>query len=271
MCTLPTGVVIGVAVLLLGISGCSSVPVNVAAEVAVGAPAAMPADHATTPALGTDRTVHSAGSWSAPDSGAKVSHGSGIVEFVGSSSITAIAAHSDLAVRGTVTAVSYTHVDGQPYTLSDVKVSEVLAGDAKVGDLITIVQPGGYIPLRIELATGQIDRSRVDPSLTQAEIDASYNAYHWDGQRFPEVGDDSIYFLTELTKTKAKSVVGSTSLVGAYFRGWSDAGQFRATERNGGEAFIRHVDPAEVVPGDPDTGATISVTRLREVAQQIQS
>lgn len=51
----------------------------------------------------------------------------------------------------TVKSVAFTVKNGFPYTKMDVSITDSLKGDLKVGDLITIVQMGGYMTLQDEV------------------------------------------------------------------------------------------------------------------------
>ena len=54
---------------------------------------------------------------------------------------------SDDVIRVTVQNVAYTSYEGVAWTKLDVLITDTLKGDLKVGDVISVFNLGGYIPL----------------------------------------------------------------------------------------------------------------------------
>ena len=63
---------------------------------------------------------------------------------VSSAAIDEEAKLAGVIVRGSISSLSYTFIDGNAYTLADVTVTEVLKGNLVQGDIISVYYPGGY-------------------------------------------------------------------------------------------------------------------------------
>ena len=154
--------------------------------------------------------------------------------------------------------------DGMAWTATTVVVTESLRGSLKAGDQITVLQLGGYVPLATEIATGKIDRSRIDPTMTAAQISKRVNKYVVDGEPFPAVGEDCVYFLTEVTTGD----VGFPA--GGFFRVRGQESKFKASSRaltseDPSITFTRRMDKNGAGRTVPNSERTLTVGSLKKM------
>lgn len=109
------------------------------------------------------------------------------------SDVSTIAEYSSAIVRGVVQEVTFTSYEGDAFTAVTFYVDECYKGDLKQGDLITILQMGGYIPLQDHMDYYQDEY--LYESLSNEEVANSILHESHEGDGEPQVGDHNIYFL----------------------------------------------------------------------------
>ncbi|MDO5100857.1 MAG: hypothetical protein Q4D52_04760 [Eubacteriales bacterium] len=109
------------------------------------------------------------------------------------------AADSIMVFRGEVVNVEYVVLEnGSIHTREDIKVLEVLDGQAEVGDIVKTQIDGGYILLSEYLAACDEERQEWIKESLQSISSEEYDSYYyevlWDGEKAPIIGDESVYF-----------------------------------------------------------------------------
>lgn len=102
---------------------------------------------------------------------------------------------SSAVVVGTIQNVTYTSVEGTPWTQVDVAVEDSQYGALQSGDVISVYELGGYMPLEEFIAENDLQERFSD--LSQEEIADTILFQNGGSQTTPEVGQTFLYFLTE--------------------------------------------------------------------------
>ena len=103
-----------------------------------------------------------------------------------SADIEEMAQQAELIVRGSVSFLSYTFMDGLAYTMADVTVTEVLKGSLQQGDIISVYYPGGYASVN--------DYSEF---MGEKVTGGGYYRVKAGNVPEPEMGRDAVFFLSE--------------------------------------------------------------------------
>lgn len=109
-----------------------------------------------------------------------------------SSDIEAISEESTNVIRGTVENVTYTSVNGDPWTQIDVVVSETFKGDIASNDIVSIYIYGGYVSLEEHI---KYYKDAEKFNLSENEISESVIRANFDDEEFPVAGAEGIFFL----------------------------------------------------------------------------
>ena len=102
---------------------------------------------------------------------------------------------SDYIVEATVENVIFTQIDGGPWTQVDVRITNSKAGSLQVGDLISIYELGGCMPLKTFIEKNNM--ADKFSALSAKQIECSTYVQKPDTQEFPKVGDSALYFLID--------------------------------------------------------------------------
>ncbi len=97
---------------------------------------------------------------------------------------------SDDVIRVTVQNVTFTSYEGVAWTKSDVLITDTFKGDLKIGDVISVFNLGGYIPLSDHIE-GHDDAFRFN-DLSAEEIETTFLKETIDGEKTIEKSDDLI-------------------------------------------------------------------------------
>lgn len=97
---------------------------------------------------------------------------------------------SDDVIRVTVQNVTFTSYEGVAWTKSDVLITDTFKGDLKTGDVISVFNLGGYIPLSDHIE-GHDDAFRFN-DLSAEEIETTFLKETIDGEKTIEKSDDLI-------------------------------------------------------------------------------
>ena len=99
-------------------------------------------------------------------------------------------------IGGTIVNIRYTHIAGTPYTAIDVVVDHVVKGDKQDG-ILTVFEPGGYIPLQV-LAEYDSDVQQRVNNMTASERQQAAMVYEKaTALPEPKIGDQCLFFLHE--------------------------------------------------------------------------
>jgi hypothetical protein len=145
------------------------------------------------PQVLVDKTAEPKDAYGAPGADKKIMEATSILDKSINPDMDNIAALSDEVIRGTVKKVSYVGIQGMARTVTSVLVTEVYKGDLKKGDLISVYQLGGYIPLAEIIKADHEEFRYKDRS--KSEIENTIVKETVDGEEFPEIGEDCLYFL----------------------------------------------------------------------------
>lgn len=102
-------------------------------------------------------------------------------------------AESDAAVYAKVENIEFFVLGGAPWTKMDVIVLDPIKGDLQANDKISIVQFGGYIPLKEQIEYYH-DEDKF-ASMSTNEIENTVLKKVIDSEPLPEVGEKGVYFL----------------------------------------------------------------------------
>ena len=105
---------------------------------------------------------------------------------------------SDDVIRGKVQNVVYTSYEGVAWTKSDVLITDTFKGNLKKGDVISVFNLGGYIPLS-EHIEGHNDAFRFK-NLSAEEIKTTFLKETIDGEKTVQKSDDLILCLVQTPK-----------------------------------------------------------------------
>jgi hypothetical protein len=142
-----------------------------------------------------DKTAEPEGSYGVPPHSKKIMQTTSFADNATNPDIENISALSEVVVRGVTKKVSYVGMQGLARTISTVLVTEVYKGNLEKGDLISIYQLGGYIPLAEQIEANH-DEFRYE-NMSKDEIENTIVKEVVDGEEFPEKGEDCLYFLVE--------------------------------------------------------------------------
>jgi hypothetical protein len=98
-------------------------------------------------------------------------------------------------VRCTVTKSAFTVHEGTPYTKIDVKVTDSLKGDLSAGDMITVMQMGGYMTLQDEVDAFH-DEAHFK-QMTKEERQKIFIEKKTSSDNYPKAGDSYVYYLAK--------------------------------------------------------------------------
>lgn len=104
-----------------------------------------------------DLSVNLEKNYSVPDSDSNVIELASTPDELYQNDLKKLISISDDVIRVTVQNVAYTSYEGVAWTKLDVLITDTLKGDLKVGDVISVFNLGGYIPLS-EHIEGQMMR-----------------------------------------------------------------------------------------------------------------
>lgn len=135
-------------------------------------------------------------------------------------------------VEGVTTNIEYIAVDGKPWTICEVTLSEVYNFDVDVmnkkvlqqkGQTIKIAEPGGYMSVRDYIRLNPDDMQFADWSDEHIDSTVIYEA--GSNQKKPEIGDRFVYMLGEMPD--------DFPVKNCYYRlAWCDIFQFRRSGDN---------------------------------------
>jgi hypothetical protein len=117
-------------------------------------------------------------------------------------------------IRGIVVDVRFAIGDGEPFTVVDVKVDEALKGNLGSGDLISIIQYGGYITIQ-EIVDSRDNGERFS-GIPQEQWATTVIEKRLTDEPYPQAGDSFVYFLNaEVTELSQGQL--AYSLPGQYY------------------------------------------------------
>jgi hypothetical protein len=145
------------------------------------------------PQVLVDKTVEPEDAYGPPSADKKIMRGGGVLCTAINPGIDNISALSDAVIRGIVKKVSYVGIKGVAWTVTSVLVTDVYKGGLNKGDLISVYQLGGYIPLAEEIKADEEEFRYKDWS--KSDIENTVIEEQYDGEKFPEKGEDCLYFL----------------------------------------------------------------------------
>lgn len=187
---------IAVCALLAGmlcLSACGKPESAKKAEGTVPSVTAVPV--AAQPISNTGRDLRVTPSDSFPAPGEEQYGAISVVDSIFSLTLENLVNESDCIVEATVENVIFTQIDGEPWTQVDVRITSSKAGSLQVGDLISIYELGGCMPM--ETFIEQNEEEERFSELTAEQIEQTTFVQQADGQDFPKVGDAALYFLIE--------------------------------------------------------------------------
>lgn len=97
-------------------------------------------------------------------------------------------------VSCTVQGVRFAVDNGIPYNIADVKITETLKGSLNAGDLISVVQMGGYMTLQDEVEA--FDNEFRFPGTTKEERKNTIIEKKGSQDLYPQSGDSYVFYLT---------------------------------------------------------------------------
>ncbi len=194
-----------------------------------------------------DLSVKTEKVYSAPGSGANIIGNASQVDVAYPEDLKTQTSVSEYVIRGTVQNVTFTSFQGIAWTKSEVLITDSFKGDLKVGDLITVFNLGGYIPLSDHIAA--FDDAFRFSDLSAEQIKNTYLNEITDGEKVIQKSDDLILCLVE-------PVEGSPLPEGSYER-LSYAGQLRA---EGNEKFVQTLT-------DGDTQKEFSYNEIKKITK----
>ena len=136
--------------------------------------------------------------YSIPDSDSNVLEVVSKADEVYQNDLNELISVSDDVIRGKVQNVAYTSYEGVAWTKLDVLITDTLKGDLKVGDVISVFNLGGYIPLS-EHIEGHNDAFRFK-NLSAEEIKTTFLKETIDGEKTVQKSDDLILCLVQTPK-----------------------------------------------------------------------
>ena len=145
-----------------------------------------------------DLSVNLEKNYSVPDSDSNVIELASTPDELYQNDLKKLISISDDVVRVTVQNVAYTGYEGVAWTKLDVLITDTLKGDLKVGDVISVFNLGGYIPLS-EHIEGHNDAFRFK-NLSAEEIKTTFLKETIDGEKKVQKSDDLILCLVQTPK-----------------------------------------------------------------------
>lgn len=127
--------------------------------------------------------------------GKKIIQTDSISDWDHNPSFESLTENSDLIVKGRITKVEQRVFDGLPWMEMFVKISEPIMGNANSGDEISIYILGGYMPLEDYIKLND-DAVRFK-DMSKSEIKNTVLKDVVDGEEFPKVNQESIFFLVK--------------------------------------------------------------------------
>lgn len=104
---------------------------------------------------------------------------------------------NEASIECKILTVANTINDGMPYTKYDVEVTDVLFGDLKVGDKVTVMQMGGYMTMQDEIdAFDNAVKFTENPEKSWKDIIIEKKG---ENMEFPNVGEKYILFISKDT------------------------------------------------------------------------
>ena len=128
-----------------------------------------------------DLSVNLEKNYSIPDSDSNVIELASTPDELYQNDLKKLISISDDVIRVTVQNVAYTSYEGVAWTKLDVLITDTLKGDLKVGDVISVFNLGGYIPLS-EHIEGHNDAFRFK-NLSAEEIKTTFLKETIDGEK----------------------------------------------------------------------------------------
>lgn len=128
---------------------------------------------------------------------------SSVPEYIrGYADMKELAKCSELVIYGEVTSYTCQAIGGYAYTFEDVRVNEVLQGDAAVGDTVTIIKDIGTITIEEYISTLSDDRRETEEerfaSYSEEEKSKLYIRFESYQDIESEVGQKSVYFICKV-------------------------------------------------------------------------
>ena len=145
-----------------------------------------------------DLSVNLEKNYSVPDSDSNVIELTSTPDELYQNDLKKLISISDDVIRVTVQNVAYTSYEGVAWTKLDVLITDTLKGDLKVGDVISVFNLGGYIPLS-EHIEGHNDAFRFK-NLSAEEIKTTFLKETIDGEKTVQKSDDLILCLVQTPK-----------------------------------------------------------------------
>lgn len=149
--------------------------------------------------------------------------------------------HSSAIITGTVTNREFFSHDGLAYTKLDVVIDQCVKGDFLPGDIISVVQYGGYISIADIAATR--DNGFRFADVPEDQWATTYFKQSSTGDDFPEVGEWCAYFL-ETDPLFPEAYIPINDYEGTFFMGVDGR-------------FVRHNLAEGYVPDDGEASATL--------------
>ena len=148
-----------------------------------------------------DLSVNVEKNYSVPDSDSNVIEVTSTPSELYQNDLKKLISVSDDVIRVTVQNVTYTSYEGVAWTKLDVLITDTLKGDLKVGDVISVFNLGGYIPLS-EHIEGHDDAFRFK-DLSAEEIKTTFLKETIDGEKTIQKSDDLILCVVQTPKNSS--------------------------------------------------------------------
>ncbi len=145
-----------------------------------------------------DLSVNLERNYSVPDSESNVIEVASTPDEVYQNDLKKLISVSDDVIRATVQDVAYTSYEGVAWTKLDVLITDTLKGDLKVGDVISVFNLGGYIPLSEHIEEHD-DAFRFE-YLSADEIKTTFLKETINGEKTVQKSDDLILCLVQTPK-----------------------------------------------------------------------
>lgn len=167
-----------------------------------------------------------------------------------SSDLNVMEKNSDEVVEGTIKEVTYVVIDGDGWTKVDLDINTSIKGNLRAGDMVSVYQLGGYVPLADHIKF--YDDAFRYSDLSDNEINNTVLKETVDGEQLPKVGEKAIYFLEKFSN--------NSILDGQFGRTRGQSSELKYSE-NGKYIYYRD---------ENETKREVSLNNIKKLSQQNQ-
>ena len=115
-------------------------------------------------------------------------------DYAVSSDLSDLSDYASEIIQGTVKEVTYVNIEGNAWIKGDIVVTKSIKGEIEVSDVISVYMIGGYVSLEDHIK--QYDDAEKF-GLSEAEIKDTVIKSNIENEKFPIVGDESIFYLVQ--------------------------------------------------------------------------